>query len=197
MAEPARRAATYQDLYRLPEGMTGEIVNGELVATPRPSRLHTFTASALGAKISGPYLFGEGGGPGGWIILDEPEIAFGSDLLVPDLAGWGQERFPVTESHNWIGVPPDWVCEILSPASVRTDKTGKMPVYAQHGVHHLWLIDPLAMTLDVFRLEAGRWTVVGLFAGSDQVRAEPFPELALDLASLWLPSKLPAPAPDR
>jgi Uma2 family endonuclease len=83
-------------------------------------------------------------------------------------------------------VVPDWVCEILSPGNARIDKTEKMPVYAQHGIPHLWLIDPLANTLDVFRLEAGRWTVIGLFAEDDKVRAEPFPEIEIELTELWL-----------
>ena len=186
MAEPAEKEATYEDLYNIPENMTGEIINGELVVTPRPSREHTSTASSLGYKIGPPYQFGEGGGPGGWIIIIEPEIGLGRNILVPDLAGWKRERFPVEEPHNWISVAPDWVCEILSPSTAKTDKTDKMPVYGQFGVSHVWLLDPLARTLDVFRLESTRWVVAGLYAGNDKVRAEPFGEIEIDMGSLWL-----------
>jgi Uma2 family endonuclease len=73
---------------------------------------------------------------------------------------------------------------------VKTDKTGKIPVYARHGVAHLWLIDPLARTLGVFRLEAGRWMVIGLFAEDDKVRSEPFQEVEIELSSLWLEKRL-------
>ena len=132
------------------------------------------------------YQFGEGGGPGGWIIIIEPEIRFGEDFIVPDLAGWKTDRFPTSEEHNWISVAPDWACEILSPRTAKIDKHNKMSVYANHGVPHLWLIDPVMQTFDVFRLESGRWVVVGLFTGDDRVRVEPFPEIEIDLRNLWL-----------
>ncbi len=87
MSEPPKRKATYEDLSNIPENMTGEIINGELIVTPRPSRKHTYASSALDKKIGPPYQFGEGGGPGGWIIIVEPEIGLGEHILVPDLAG--------------------------------------------------------------------------------------------------------------
>ena len=186
MAEAAKREATYQDLFDLPENTTGEIINGELIVTPRPSRKHVYTASALGSEIGPPFQFGRGGGPGGWIILIEPEIKLGENILVPDLAGWKRGRFPASEETNWISVAPDWVCEVLSPTTLRVDKIKKMPVYAQHGVKHFWLIDPLGKTLDVFRLESERWALLASFAENDKVRAEPFQEAEIDLGNLWL-----------
>lgn len=186
MSEPAKKRASYQDLFNLPENMTGQIIDGELIVTPRPSRKHVFAATTLGSKVTTTYHFGEGGGPGGWIILIDPEIALGEDILVPDLAGWKEERFPEAEDHNWISVVPDWICEILSPHTAKTDKTEKMPIYARHGVSRLWLIDPLARTLDVYGLETDRWMVMGLYAEEDTVRAEPFQEVAISLAGLWL-----------
>ena len=116
----------------------------------------------------------------------EPEIKFGEDLLVPDLAGWKRERFPESEEQNWISVAPDWVCEILSPNTVRTDRMHKMSIYARHGVPHAWLVDPIQMLLEVFKLESGRWVVFGVYAETDKLRAEPFPEVEIDVASLWL-----------
>jgi Uma2 family endonuclease len=186
MSEPAKQRATYDDLFSVPENMIGEIINGELIVTPRPSRKHTYAASALDKRIGAPYQYGETGGPGGWIIIVEPEIGLGEHTLVPDLAGWKKERFPSDEPHNWISVPPDWVCEILSPGTFRTDKIKKMPLYGQYGVPHLWLIDPVAKTLEIFRLESGRWMVVTVFAEDDSVRAEPFQDIEFNLNDIWL-----------
>jgi Uma2 family endonuclease len=186
MAEPANKEATYSDLFDIPENMTGEIINGELIAAPRPSRRHVYASTSLGGKLTPPYQFGEANGPGGWIIIIEPEVGLGRNILVPDLAGWKRERFPVAEDHNWISTPPDWVCEVLSPGTAKIDKTGKMSIYAQHTVPYLWFIDPLAKTLDAFRLENGKWVVVGLFVGSDTIRIAPFEEAEIDLNALWL-----------
>ncbi|MGA2936177.1 MAG: Uma2 family endonuclease [Syntrophobacteraceae bacterium] len=186
MSEPAKKKATYDDLFSIPDNMTGEIIAGELIVTPRPSRKHGYVAYSLGGRLTPSYQFGEGGGPGGWIFIAEPEIGFGEDILVPDVAAWKRARFPVDEGHNWISVSPAWICEVLSPRTARMDKTGKMPVYARSGVQHLWLIDPLARTLDAFRLEEGKWVVIGLFVQNDRVRVEPFQETLLDLSDLWL-----------
>ncbi|NLJ27076.1 MAG: Uma2 family endonuclease [Deltaproteobacteria bacterium] len=184
MSEPVKRKAAYEDLFSIPENMTGEIINGELVVTPRPSRKHIYTATALGGEVIPPYQFGRGG-PGGWIILMEPEIGLGEHILVPDLAGWKEERFPDEEPHNWISVVPDWICEVLSPSTLKRDKMEKMPIYARRGVPYFWLIDPVAETLDVFRLEHGNWMVAGLYVEDAKVRAEPFTEIEINLSDLW------------
>lgn len=186
MSEPAEKRSLYEDLCDLPENVIGEIIDGDLVTAPRPSRKHAVAASRMGGEIVPPFDFGRGGGPGGWVIIREPEIAFGENLLVPDLAGWKKERFPVQEPHNWISVIPEWVCEVVSPATARRDRAEKMPLYGRYGVKHLWLLDPDLQTLEVFVLEEGRWVLAGVYAGSAKVRAEPFETLELDLGLLWL-----------
>ena len=181
----AKRKATYEDLYSIPENMVGEIIDGELIATPRPAVRHAHTASVMGSEIVVPYHLGRGG-PGGWIILYEVEIMLGEDLLVPDLSGWRRERFPGLPKDNWISVSPDWVCEILSPSTARIDKVKKMPIYARHDVPFLWLIDPLSKTLDVFKLQSGNWLLLAAFADDGKVSAEPFQEVEIELQNLWL-----------
>lgn len=186
MAEPAKRKAVYDDLYSVPENMTGEIIDGHLYATPRPSSRHNRTTFALSQELGPPFDRGRGG-PGGWIFLTETEIRFDDEnLFVPDLAGWRLERFPGPPEANWISVPPDWICEILSPRTFIVDRTKKLPVYAQHGVRHIWLVDPIARVVEVFRLERGKWLLLGTFAEDDKMKAEPFEELEIHLNDLWL-----------
>ncbi len=185
MGEPAVKKATYDDLHSIPENMLGQIIDGELHTMPRPSPKHAKAASDLGAVIIYPYRFGRGG-PGGWIILDEPEVRLGEHTLVPDIAGWKKERFPSSLKTNWIEVSPDWICEVLSPDTIRLDKTKKMPIYAKHNVKHIWLINPTDKTLDVFKLAPGGWLLLYAFVDNDKVKAEPFQEIEIDLAELWL-----------
>jgi Uma2 family endonuclease len=176
--------ATERDLDDLPEGVIGQIVDGELIVHPRPDPPHTLAASGLGGLLSPPFHFGFGGGPGGWVILDEPKIRFGGDLLVPDLAGWRRERFiPIRKGPYTVA--PDWVCELLSPSTARIDRIRKLPIYAREGVSYAWLLDPGLRTLEVLRLQDGRWLIVGVFQKQDKVRAEPFEAIELDLSLLW------------
>jgi Uma2 family endonuclease len=186
MGELAEKRATYEDIRNVAEDMTGEIIDGQLLVTPKPAPKHTHVTTVLGAELEPPYRRGRGG-PGGWIFLAETEVLLGEDLIVPDLAGWRKERFPSRIENNWVPVTPDWVCEIMSPSTVRTDKVRKMPLYARYGLGHIWLIDPAAMTLDVFRLGLqAQWNLLASFAENDQVRAEPFEEVEINLADLWL-----------
>ncbi|MFH1115419.1 MAG: Uma2 family endonuclease [Pseudomonadota bacterium] len=185
MAETAKTRASYEDLYGIDENAVGQIIDGELIVSPRPSRRHAFAASVLNAEVTSSHHLGGSRGPGGWIILFEPEIKMGEDILVPDLAGWKEDRLPWDEETNWISVPPDWVCEIVSESSIRVDRIKKMAIYAREGVPYYWVIDPRYRTLEVFRLESGRWLLLGTFADDDKVRAEPFEEVEIDLGRLW------------
>lgn len=185
MAEAARKKATYEDLCNIPENLTGEIINGELIVTPKPAPRHALAAVALGSKVSPRYHFGEGGGPGGWIILSEVEIMFGENLLVPDWSGWRKEHFPGWPENNWFSKAPDWICEIISPSTVGNDKIRKMDIYARFEVSYYWLVDPRDRTLETFMLKSGIWARIGAFIGHDKVKTEPFSELEFDLGSFW------------
>jgi Uma2 family endonuclease len=181
---PFDRPATYDDLVKLPDNLVAEIVDGELHASPRPAPPHTEAGAVIGGELEPPFHRGRGG-PGGWRILYEPEIHLGPDILVPDWAGWRRTRMPSRPQTAFYAVAPDWVCEILSPSTSRLDRVQKLRIYAREGVAHAWLIDPLEQTLEVLRLENGRWTILATHAGDEVVRAEPFTEVAIELQALW------------
>jgi len=185
MAEPARRRATYEDILALPEHLTGEIIAGELYTQPRPAGPHTVVASELGGDLVGRFGRG-GGGPGGWVILHEPELHFGDgEVLVPDLAGWKVERLPVEARVGaFFTVVPDWVCEIHSPRTATRDREVKAPCYARNGVNHLWLVEPVVGHVDAFARREAQWLWLGSWS-EVEARVPPFDAVALDLASLW------------
>ena len=181
---PLDRPANYDDLAALPDVVVAELVDGELHATPRPAPQHTNVASLIGVRIGGPFHDGRGG-PGGWWILDEPELHLSGNVLVPDLAGWRRTRMPRLPETAYFTLSPDWVCEILSPSTAMLDRAKKLAVYAREGVDHAWLLDPAAGTLEVLGRADDRWTILATHFGSAVVRAEPFIEIDLDLGSLW------------
>lgn len=87
-------------------------------------------------EIGGPFDQGRGG-PGGWWILDEPETHFGDDVLVPDVAGWRRARLPSLPDAAFLSLPPNWVCEIVSPSTEQTDRLRKMRIYARESIPYL------------------------------------------------------------
>jgi Uma2 family endonuclease len=180
-----KREVTYADLEEVPPNKVGEILEGELVVSPRPASRHARAATRLSGMLLHPFDLGDGG-PGGWIILMEPELHLSGDALVPDLAGWRRERMPVMPDTPAFSMAPDWVCEVASPSTTSIDRGPKMRIYAREGVRHLWLIEPLEESLEVYRLaEDGCLRVRSVYGGAATVRAEPFDEVPLELGALW------------
>jgi Uma2 family endonuclease len=184
MVDPAKRRATYEELLAVPKHLVAEIIHGTLITQPRPASRHARAASRLGAELDGPFDRAKGG-PGGWLLLDAPELHLHGDILVPDLAGWRRERMPELPDAAAFELAPDWVCEVLSPSTAATDRAEKMPIYAREHVGYVWLVDPIAQTLEALRLDGGRWVLLGTWRDDAKVRAEPFESFELALEGLW------------
>ena len=186
-ATTLQKPSLYDQLCALPNGVRGEIINGQLRTQPRPTGPHTLASSRLGSDIEGPYSRGRGG-PGGWWIIDEPEVHFIPDreVEVPDIAGWRKERMPRLPDGHRFQVVPDWVCEILSPATKSTDREEKMPIYASFGVAYSWLVDPKTRTLEAYALTDGKWLPLGIYRDDDVVRVAPFDRVSIHLMDLWV-----------
>jgi Uma2 family endonuclease len=180
----ARKLATYADLEAVPEHLVAEILFGSLETHPRPTRRHGAASSVLGYELMGPYQLGRGG-PGGWIFIDEPELHLGPHIVVPDIAGWRLERVTEPADKAYFEVPPDWLCEILSPGTEKKDRGPKRRIYAKYGVKHLWYINPRTRTLEVFALQGKNWLLTDTFVDNEEVCAAPFSEHRFQLGILW------------
>ncbi len=169
--------------------LVAEVIDGELFTMPRPRPSHARGAGRLLRSLA-PFD-DDDGDPGGWVIIIEPELHLGPmpDIVDPDLAGWRRDRFPRGAFDNgapsFIATPPNWICEVLSDSTEAMDRGRKMRIYRREGVEHLWLLDPRASLLEVWRLDGGRWREVSTWEGHVTVRAEPFEAIELDLGRLW------------
>jgi len=187
MPASAVRRATYQDIIDAPENMIAEIIHGTLYTQPRPAIPHARVCTRLGSVLGRHFDDGDDG-PTGWLILDKPELHLGRepDILVPDIAGWRHGRVePSMEDAPWISVAPDWVCEVLSPSTHTRDRGVKLDIYLRERVGHVWLVDPIAETLEIYRHGGAHWIRQAMHTGSATVRAEPFDAIELELARIW------------
>lgn len=180
-----RQPATYEDLLKVPDHLVAEIVEGELFTSPRPASRHARASTALSSELHQRFERGNGG-PGGWWIVTEPELHLGRDILVPDISGWRKERMPEFPDVAWFDLAPDWICEVVSPTTARLDRIRKLPRYATHGIHWAWIVDPIAKTLEAYRLEQQRWSLVATHEGSARLSVEPFENGEIDLGALWI-----------
>jgi Uma2 family endonuclease len=194
MSEPAIHRATYADVVAAPEGRTAELIGGELFVSPRPGIRHARAEGEIFGDLRERFALKGAGDGSGWWLLVEPELHLGlpspeDEVVAPDVAGWRRQRMPRLPDTAAITEPPDWICEVLSPgaAAVRRDRVLKPSLYATRGVGHLWLVDPIAELLEVYRLHGDVYARAQAFAGDARVRAEPFDAIELDLAGWWLP----------
>ncbi|OED38070.1 hypothetical protein AB833_21195 [Chromatiales bacterium (ex Bugula neritina AB1)] len=187
MGNTVNAAATYEDLFNIPDNEVGEIFGGKLVTHPRPAPRHALATSMVGAGLI--HEFGSrrsGGDPGEWWILDEPECHLGSDIVVPDLAGWRKTTMPELPETAWFETPPDWVCEVLSPSTAKYDRGVKREIYARESVGYYWIVDPLVKLIEVFALQQCSWALVNTGSDEQVVNLVPFETLPFDLSILWV-----------
>jgi Uma2 family endonuclease len=184
----AVRRATYEDVLGSPPEVVAELIYGVLHTHPRPAPRHAVATTALGAEVHSLFQRGRGG-PGGWIILFEPELHLGGepDVLVPDIAGWRREHMPELPDTAYFTTAPDWVCEVLSPSTQTLDRGAKMDIYKRERVAHVWLVDPIARTLEAYQHSEPGWVRLGAWHGDVEVRVDPFETMAIDLKAIWSP----------
>ena len=182
-AKLLKKGATYEDLCRVPDLLIAEILDGDLYASPHPAVPHARAAGVLVARLGAAFDFGHE--PGGWIMLFAPELHFGNDVLVPDLAGWRRERLPSLPDVAYLTLAPDWICEVVSPATETIDRGQKLRIYTREGVASAWFVDPLRQSLEVLALEAGGVVHIEAHHGSVRVSARPFAAIEIELSALW------------
>ena len=189
MSDAAPRLATYEDLLTLPEDVRAEVLGGQVVTAPAPLPKHSKAQGALRSFIGRPFDDDDGhGGPGGWWIFVEVDVALGPhDIVRPDLAGWRRERLSNPADQRPITVTPDWVCEVLSPSTAARDKVQKRKLYAEHGVAHYWIVDVDARTVEAFTLEGNRWVLADSYDDEATAAIPPFEAVELEVGRLFLP----------
>jgi Uma2 family endonuclease len=189
MSDAAPRLATYEALLGLPEDVRAEVIGGTVFKAPAPLPKHSRAQRALGAFIGRPFDDDHGrGGPGGWWIFVEVDVALGThDIVRPHLAGWRRERLSDPGDQRPITVAPDWVCEVLSPSTAARDKVQKRNLYAQCGIPHYWIVDVDTRTLEAFQLDHGRWVLMGSYGDDAYAAIAPFEAIELEVGRLFLP----------
>jgi Uma2 family endonuclease len=187
MAGPARKVATYQDVLDAPAHLRAEVLDGQLYLHSRPARRHARVASTIGASLLNAFEVGIGG-PGGWVIIFEPELHLAKDIVVPDIAGWRVETFTGDMASNaaFFTEPPDWACEVISESTARIDRMKKVPIYAREKIQHVWIVEPMAETVELLQLEGAGYRLLGTWGGRDApLSVPPFEAVAFAVEAFW------------
>lgn len=177
-----RVSLTYRDYEALPaDGRRYEIHEGELSVTPAPSPKHQTVAlnlaAALDAHVKAHRL--------GKIFISPIDVILSDGTIVqPDIIFLARDRLDLISQRGIEGAPT-LAAEILSPTTLTIDRPRKLALYARHGVPWYWIVDPERWGIEVHGLDAGSYGRRAGATGDETLRAEPFPDLALPLASVW------------
>lgn len=188
MSETARQPATWGDLLKTPDdGLTYEVLDGQLEAQPRKYPRHNFVRSAIITEIFRPFDR-EVGGPGGWWLLPASDVMLGPhDFVAPDLVGWRRERVQSFPEEQPITARPDWICEVVSPNDAGRDRVRKADLYLASGIPHYWIVDPAERTLEAYVAREGAWVRHGAWMDGDVARILPFEAVEIEVGGLFPP----------
>ncbi|MEN9798782.1 MAG: hypothetical protein RL653_2478 [Pseudomonadota bacterium] len=177
---------TIDDVAREPEDRYLELLDGVMVEKASPDWDHSTAQGQVLVEVGAVYGRRGGTGPGGWWILPELDISLSRyDWVRPDLCGYRKDKHPSIPKTRPVPLAPDWVCEVVSESNASRDTVQKLRLYHRSGVGHYWLVDPARKTLTVLRHEPEGYQVVLTATPGEHVRAEPFPEVQLDVSALF------------
>lgn len=188
MSQSARRAATLDDLWAIPEAERfHELVGGLLIQKAAPTGEHGDAQAGVVGAVRSPFQRKPGGGgPGGWWIATEVEVLLTSgDVVRPDVLGWRREHCPDRPTGTPVKVRPDWVCEVVSASNATDDTVKKLRLYHQVSVPHYWLVDPRDATLTVMRWSPDGYVTLLRAERGEVVRAEPFEAIEIVVGTLF------------
>jgi Uma2 family endonuclease len=173
-------AEQYLQLGEHPPGVRLELVEGEIAVSPSPSLEHSFTQLRLSAVLVN-HVKSLGSGE---LIGEVDTLLDQFNVRRPDILFFSKTRTRVIGKRP-ILEPPDLAVEIVSPTSIKIDRSDKFAQYRDAGVAHYWIVDPIAHTIEAFRLESGEYAPSGNGQNDDVVQLPPFLDLSISLADLW------------
>ena len=188
VTESARRKATIEDFYAIPEEQRfHELIGGELIEKAAPSGEHGGAQFGIVSALGPAFQRRSGsGGPGGWWFATEVEVLLlTGEIVRPDVVGWRREHCPERPTGFPIKHRPDWICEVISPQRASDDTVKKLRLYHQAKVPYYWLVDTRDETLTVLRWSEPGYVTLLAAERRDVVRPEPFEAIELAVGTLF------------
>ena len=178
---PIDTRLTYEDYCLLPnDGKRYEIIDGELLVTPSPLTRHQLVVTNLVFYLV-DFVKKHGLG----VVYAAPlDVVFSPyDVVEPDLLYVSKARLDVVTEKNLQGAP-DLAVEVLSDSTARVDRTVKLKLYARFGVAEYWLIDPMRLSAEIYRLDSESFELALQLQAGDALTSPLFPGFTLPLRSL-------------
>ena len=151
---------TYADYLKTSDDERYELLHGALIMAAAPLIAHQYILVKLAAKVE---TFVDERNLGTVYCAPFDVVLSDTNVVQPDLLFVSNERAQIITRENIQGAP-DLVVEILSPATAERDRSVKFELYAEHGVHEYWIVDPDARSITVFLLDGGEFEEVDTYS---------------------------------
>ncbi len=172
---------TYQDLSELPDETRCELIEGELLMSPSPSRFHQDVIQRLNEHLL-RYVKQNNLGVVYFAPLDV--VLSDYDVVQPDILFVSHRHREILKDKNIEGAP-DLAVEIVSPGSRERDRLIKKGLYARYGVQEYWLVDLDKKSVEVLSLKEGEYQLVAIFSEEDALSTPLFPTMAAPVYSVF------------
>ena len=180
MSFPIWNTDTYTTdfIYSLPEGKRAELIDGQVYYMAPPTRIHQEIISELHYKIRSYFESHKGS----CRVYPSPFAVFlnqdNRNYVEPDISVICDPRKLDDKGCNGA---PDWVLEIVSPSSRRTDYHAKLFKYRTAGVREYWIVDPEKDRILVYNFETeDTWD----YTFHDTVKSGIYDDFQIDFSSV-------------
>lgn len=175
---------TINDILALPEGKRAELIEGEIFYMAAPSRKHQEIVSFF-TKIIGNYIDEAEGScrvypaPFAVFLKTEEDDSEYNNYVEPDIS---VICHPDRLDDKGCKGAPDWIIEIVSPASRKMDYYLKLSLYQMNGVREYWIIDPERKIVIVYDFD--HMAPAALYRLTDKIKVGIYDKLEIDLNNI-------------
>ena len=175
VAQETLQKFTYADYLIAPDDARYELLDGELILSPSPNRLHQDSLFDLGVDLK---LLTRRARIGRVFIAPVDVVLSDTDVVQPDLIFVSRERSHIITKMNIRGAP-DLVVEILSPSTAERD------LYARHGVKEYWMVDTELRQIRQLLLDGDEFRLAGVFGVGDTLVSPTLNGHALNVSDVF------------
>lgn len=173
---------TIEDIYALPDGERAELIDGQIYYMAPPSTTHQRVLNYLSTEIN-LYIRSKNGKcevfPAPFSVYPELENDGMGKYLEPDISIiCDKDKLDEKGCHGG----PDWIIEIVSPASKRMDYYTKLSIYRAAGVREYWIVDTMRESVTVYDMENDAAPVIYHF--TDKVKVNIYSDFVINFAGV-------------
>jgi Uma2 family endonuclease len=176
-AEKAIRQHFYETI---DENTKMEFINGEIIFQSPVKKMHNEATGNIYMLLKVYALQYDLG----WVGVEKVLVSLTRNDYEPDVCFWKKDQAQHFTEDQMQFPAPDLAIEVLSPKTVKTDRTTKYVDYEAHGVHEYWIVDPKKKQVEQFILINGQY-YLRLKSSEGDIKSEAVEGFIIDVEAFF------------